>query len=115
MIIEYGHPNLGEEVTVRAGYYVPLEEYTLLYGDREIIYVLGMACIDNSCCSSAGSWGYLQVPGFLVSRHIRGADTPTPVSTVELIQGESERSDVKRILLEKHPGVQVEIWSGEYS
>ena len=115
MIIEYTHPDLGEEVTARAGYYVPLEEGNLAYGDRDVIYIFGQACIDNSCCSTGGSWGYIQVPGFLVTKHIRGGGTPTPVSEVELVEDEDDRRNIKKALLEQHPGVQVEIWAGEYS
>ncbi|MFC2000288.1 hypothetical protein ACFLXE_05975 [Chloroflexota bacterium] len=111
MIIEYGHPDLGEEVTARAGYYVPLEEHTFPYGDREVIYILGHACIDNSCCATGGTWGYVQVPGFLVRKHIRGTDTPTPISEVELIQDEDDRRNIKKSLSEKHPGIQIDMWS----
>jgi len=115
MIIEYTHPELGGEVTARAGYYVPLEEHILPYAGREVLYVLGHACIDNSCCSMPGNWGYIQVPGFLERKHIRGAGAPNPVSEVELIQDEETRHQIKRLIQDRHPGSQVEIWSGEYA
>lgn len=48
MKIEFVHPSLGEEVPARAGYYVPLEEHVMPYRDRELIYILGHACLEAS-------------------------------------------------------------------
>ena len=43
MIIEYTHPELDEDVQGRAGFYTAVEELTLPYNGREVLYVLGMA------------------------------------------------------------------------
>ncbi len=48
MKIEFVHPNLGEEVPARAGYYVLLEENILPYKGQEVIYILGHACLEAS-------------------------------------------------------------------
>lgn len=48
MKIEFVHPNLGQEVPARAGYYVPLEENILAYKGREVIYIFGSACLEAS-------------------------------------------------------------------
>ncbi|MCX5998344.1 MAG: hypothetical protein NTU41_01800 [Chloroflexi bacterium] len=113
MIIEFGHPRLGEEVVARAGYYVPLEEHVLPYEGREVIYIVGHGCIDNSCCGGRGSWGYVQVPGFLVRRHVRGG-TSSPVSEVEIIEGEATRDRIRESLLKQHPGAQIDMWDTSY-
>ena len=48
MKIEFVHPNLGEEVPARAGYYVPLEDNILPYKGREVVYIVGHACLEAS-------------------------------------------------------------------
>ena len=53
-----------KEISPIAGYYVPQKEVRMKYGDREILYVVGHATIDGSCCA-VGSWGYALVPGYI--------------------------------------------------
>lgn len=115
LTVEFVHPDLGQEVTARAGYYVPLEEHVLPFKGREIIYILGHACIENSCCGGQGSWGYLQVPGFLVRKHIRGGQTAPLVSEIEIIQDEPTRNDIRESLLTRHPVSQIDIWTAAYA
>ncbi len=109
MIIEFTHPELGHEVQTFAGYYVPVEEHVLPYNEREVIYILGHACIEASCCGPA-RWGYIQVPGFLVRKHIRGSGSTLPVSEIETIQGEEARDTICQSLIKKYPGARIEIW-----
>lgn len=113
-VIEFTHPQLDQEVRGRAGYYIPVEEHTLLYRGREVLYILGYACLDNSCCSAAKSWGYVQVPGFLVTRRALGKQTETAVSEVEIIGDEADRNAIRQSLLQKYPGIQIDMWSGRY-
>jgi len=109
MIIEFTHPELGREVQTLAGYYIPVEEHVLPYNEREVIYILGHACIEASCCGMA-NWSYVQVPGFLVRKHIRGGGSTLPVSEIETIQDEEERNTIRQSLIKKHPSAQIEIW-----
>ena len=109
MLREYTHPELGEEVRSISGYYVPTEEHTLTYHGREIIYVLGQACLDTSCCGTS-AWSYIQIPGFLVRKHIRGEGTTAPVSEVEPIENKDVREDITEILSAEYPGARIEIW-----
>ena len=114
MIVEYRHPVLGEEVEARAGYYVPLEEHVLPYKGREVLYIVGHGCIETSCCGGEGSWGYVQAPGFVVTKHTHGG-TDSAVSDIETIQDEVSRSEIRESLLRKHPGAQIEIWTTAYA
>jgi hypothetical protein len=109
-VIRFTHPQLGQDVKGRAGYYVPVEEHSLLHRGREVLYVLGCACIDNSCCSAPKSWGYVQVPGFLVRRHVCRDESGMPVSEVEPIEDGADRAVIRQSLLEKHPGTQIDMW-----
>lgn len=113
-VVEFSHPQLDQEVRGRAGYYIPVEEHTLPYHGREVLYILGCACLDNSCCSAAKSWGYVQVPGFLVRRDACGKESETPVSKVEIIEDEADRNAIRQSLLEKYPGTQIDMWGAQY-
>jgi hypothetical protein len=109
MIMEFTHPELGQEVQTLSGYYIPVEEQVLPYNGREVVYILGQACVEASCCGAA-SWSYIQVPGFLVRKHIRGGRGTPSVSEIETIQGEEDRNTIRRSLNKKYPNAQIEIW-----
>jgi hypothetical protein len=108
MIKEYCHPELGKEVAAPAGYYVPLEEKTLMFKGKKVLYTLGETCINSSCCG-LGNWNYIQVPGYLVDEPVAG-DQPTPlISKIETIQDENERLQITRLLQGKYPYARIEI------
>jgi hypothetical protein len=115
MIIKYTHPELGEDVQGRAGFYTPVEEFTMPYKGREVLYVLGMGRLERPCCGGACCFGYIQVPGFLVHKHRWGHGTRTPVSEVEIIENEEDRDRVRQALMQKHQGAQVEVWGIHYT
>jgi len=114
-IIEFAHSDLGQEVPARAGYYTPLEEHILPYKGREVLYILGHACIETSCCGGTGSWAYIQVPGFLVRKHVRGGGTTHPISEIEIIEDEEARNSIRESLMRKHSVSQVDIWTSAYA
>lgn len=105
--MEFVHPVLGSEIHSISGYYIPREEHTLKLDGRELLYVVGHACIDASCCGNA-AWSYIQVPGFILKRNIR--ESTPPVSEVETIQDLPTRNKVKEALSEMFPGSTIEIW-----
>jgi hypothetical protein len=109
MTAEFMHPELGNEVRTFAGYYVSVEEHIFPFHGREVIYILGHACIEASCCGAA-HWGYIQVPGFLVKKHIRSGEKTLPVSEIEMIRDEEARNAIWQSLMEKYPGARIEIW-----
>jgi hypothetical protein len=109
MIIEFTHPELGQEVQTFTGYYIPIEEHIIPYNEREVIYILGHACIEASCCGPA-RWSYIQVLGFLVRKHIRGGKGTSPVSEIEIIKGEEDRDTIRQSLMKKYPNARIEIW-----
>lgn len=98
----------------RAGYCVAVEEGSFSYDGREVLYILGCACIDNSCCGAQRNWGYVQVPGFLLRRNTDRDDNGRPVSEVEIIEGERDRNSIRQSLLERYPGIQVDMWESSY-
>lgn len=107
--MEFTHPDLGQEVRTISGYYVPREEHVIPYDGRDVLYIVGDACIDTSCCGAA-SWSYIQVPGFLLRKHMRGGGEQPAVSEVEMISDKTARQQVTDALIREYPGARVEIW-----
>jgi hypothetical protein len=107
--MEFTHPELGQEIRSLAGYYVPREEKVMPYSGKEVLLLMGDACIDASCCGCA-SWSYIQVPGFLVKKHARGGGGKPEVSEVDTIEDRAVRDDLVQSLGKKYPGARVEVW-----
>jgi len=106
---EFTHPDLGQEIRSLAGYYVPREVQVMPLNSKEVLLVLGDACIDSSCCGCA-SWSYIQVPGFLVRKHVRGGGEKPEVSEVDTIEDKTVRDALFQSLGKKYPGARVEMW-----
>ncbi len=115
IIIKYTHAELGEDIQGRAGFYTPVEEFTMPYNGRKVLYVMGVGRLERPCCGAATAFGYIQVPGFLVHKHKWGRGSATPVSEVEIIENEEDRDRIRQALVQKHPGTQVEIWDAHYA
>jgi hypothetical protein len=102
----YSRDGMGVEVQAPWGYYRPLEEGTLDYTGRRVVYTLGSACVEASCCGH-GSWEYARVEGYLGA----GADwQPGGAGTLELdsVDTGEEKAAIAALLTEQYPGVRVE-------
>jgi len=107
--IKYTHLELDKNVTCVAGYYTPQKEVRLKYDDREVLYVIGRAVIESSCCG-LGNWGYALVPGYIVSWQTRKNDAGLPVSEVEPISDEATKNNIRKIIKETENITQIEFW-----
>ncbi len=98
MSTKYTHLELGKDVERGiAGYYTPQKEVRLKYNGREVLYVIGQAVIESSCCGT-GSWMYAIVPGYMVSWQNTKNEATLPVSEVEPILDEEARDNIRRII-----------------
>ena len=107
--LEYTHTKLEEDVTCPAGYYTPHKEVRLEYNNREVLYVVGRAVMESSCCGF-GSWTYVSVPGYIVNWQNRTNKASLPVSEVEPISGEATKENIRRIIKEAESVSQIEFW-----
>ena len=64
-IKKYIHPQLNEEITAIAGHYIFTKECVLPYQDKTILYYVGYAIFDTTCCGTGGCF-YSFVPGFII-------------------------------------------------
>jgi hypothetical protein len=107
--LEYAHLKVNEDVTTIAGYYTPLKEVRLKYNGKEVLYVVGRAVIESSCCG-VGHWGYVQVPGYVINWQNRANETGKPVSDIEPISDKTAREAISRIIREAESIPQIELW-----
>jgi hypothetical protein len=103
----YVSEELGSEVATPSGYYRPLEEGYLDHQGRRLLYTLGNACVEASCCG-VGDWRYARVEGYVVDDTAgRGGVHGVPVE-IETIEDQEERVAIGKLLEEKYPGARVE-------
>ena len=107
--LEYTHLRINEDVTTIAGYYTPLKEARIKYDDKDVLYVVGQAMIESSCCG-IGGWGYVLVPGYIVNWQNRTDEAGLPVSEVEPISDRGARDAISRVIKEAESIPQIEFW-----
>ena len=61
---DFAHPQLGREVTAIGGHYVFGKEIRMPFYSREILYFVGYAVLDSTCCG-VGGVAYVLVAGFI--------------------------------------------------
>jgi hypothetical protein len=98
----YRHEELDEEVRFISGSYSFIEEARLPYHGRDVLYVVGVAHVDNSCCGVTGCL-FIRVPGYVIAWKDTTDDTHRPVSTITPIKDTREQTDIKRILGKNYP------------
>ncbi len=99
MASEHIHQNLGEEVRSIGGYYEVIEEATLPFEDREVLYLVEIGCVETSCCG-AGGIPFIFVPGYVVSWHSGRDDCGLHVSEVERITDAGEKQKIAARIIE---------------
>ena len=108
-ILEYTHSKLNEESYAIAGYYSLQKEARLKHDNREVLYIVGQAVIESSCCG-AGSWEYVLVPGYILNWHNKVNEAGLSVSEVEPISDKALRGSIRRIITETEFISRVDFW-----
>ena len=92
----YTH-ELNNEVRSISGGYTLVREETIEIKGRKVLYAVGNAQMDTSCC---GYWGcaYAVVPGYVLKWKYDSDDRGFSVSRVEPILDEDVKQDVKKYL-----------------
>lgn len=108
-VLEYTHLKTNEDVTCIAGHYTPLKEIRLPFDGREVLYVVGQAAIESSCCG-VSCWGYVLVPGYVISWQTRTNEAGLPVSEVEPVSERVAQDKISQIINEIESIPHVEFW-----
>ena len=105
-IKDFVHPDLNAEIRTISGHYVLSRERRLTFNNRKVLYFIGCATVDSSCCG-AGGCAYALVPGYIREWKYIKDSGDLSVSRVEPIRDAGTQSEIRRLILEKEPVQQV--------
>lgn len=105
--IDFIHPVLNKAVRTISGRYILTQEKRLSYDDGEVLYFLGCAAVDSSCCGPGGC-SYALVPGYIKDWKYKATDGGLAVSRVQPIRNEDEQSEIRWQIMQKEPTQQVD-------
>lgn len=103
---EFVHPRLGQEVTAIGGHYVFGKEIRCPYHGREILYFVGYAVLDSTCCG-VGGCAYVLVAGFIKKWKFKKNDKDCTVSQIEPIQARLDQQQIRKMIQKKEMVYQV--------
>lgn len=97
---EYIHHKLNREVTAIGGHYVLTKEARLPLAGREVLYLVGYAVVDNSCCG-VGGLAYALVPGFILDWKGKTNGDGLAISLVEPIHDQVTQREIRQLIERK--------------
>jgi hypothetical protein len=97
LIHAYAHPELSQEGTAIGGFYVLIKEARLTFEGREILYLVGHAAFETTCCG-VGGCAYALVPGFIVEWKGRTNADGLAVSQLEPIRDRAVQAKVRQLI-----------------
>ena len=106
MIRVYTHELNKEIRSISGGYELEMEEILEMDG-KEVLYVVGNAIVDSSCCG-VGGCRYALVPGYVREFKTRQDEHGLWMSKVEPIVDRATRQEITRVLKEKEMVQQVQ-------
>jgi len=105
-IQDFAHPKLGREVTAIGGHYVFGKEIRLPFNGREILYLVGYAVLDSTCCG-VGGCAYVLVAGFIRQWKYKINQNDCAVSRVETIHDPIDQKQIRSLIQKKEMVFQV--------
>ena len=103
---DFTHPILGQEITAIGGHYVFNKEGRLAVDSREVVYLVGYAVVDTSCCG-VGGCAYALVPGIVKEWKYKSDDDGLSVSQVEPILDTTAQQQIRRLIQKREMVQQV--------
>jgi hypothetical protein len=94
---DFTHPQLGREVTAIGGHYVFGKEIRMPYHNREILYFVGYAVLDSTCCG-VGGVAYVLVAGFIRQWKFKKNKTDCFISQIEPICDQAVQKEVRSVI-----------------
>jgi hypothetical protein len=101
---DYIHPVLNQEIRTISGHYILSRENRLPFNDRQVLYFIGCALVDSSCCGTGGC-AYALVPGYIRQWKYKLNAGNLSVTQVEPIRDKTDRQAL-RLLIKEKEGVQ---------
>lgn len=103
---DFIHPLLNEEIRTISGRYVLSQEKRLAYGGREVLYFIGCAVVDSSCCGLGGC-AYALVPGYIERWKYKMNSDNRWMSRIKPLRDKADQEKLQRLIKEKEMVQQV--------
>ena len=103
---DFTHPKLGQEVTAIGGHYVFGKEIRMPYNNREILYFVGYAVLDSTCCG-VGGVAYVLVAGFIRQWKFKKNEEDCYISQIEPIYDQAVQNEVRSVIRKREMVYQV--------
>ena len=107
MLLDCPHPDLNCEIRAIGGYYTFLKEASMSYQHKTVLYWVGCAVFNSTCCGSGGV-SFARVPGFLHRNRYKTDSSGARVSLVEPISTVPDQEKIRKIVQEREMIHQVE-------
>jgi hypothetical protein len=104
--IDFVHPEIGRQITAIGGHYVFIKEIRLQHRGREILYFVGYAVLDSSCCG-VGGCAYVLAAGFIRQWKYKKDQHDAAISQVEPLRDEMIQKEVRRLIQNREMVYQV--------
>ncbi|MBC2713989.1 MAG: hypothetical protein HF978_01660 [Desulfobacteraceae bacterium] len=95
---DFSHPELNVQVTAIGGSYFMLKEARLCLNGEDILYLVGAAIFDTTCCGTGGC-AYALVPGFVKQRRYKTDANGRPVSRVRPVSEERIKKKIREMII----------------
>lgn len=103
---DFVHPQLGREVTAIGGHYVFGNEIRMPFDSREILYFVGYAVLDSTCCG-VGGVAYVLVAGFIRQWKFKKNEEDCYISQIEPIYDQAVQNEVRSVIRKREMVYQV--------
>ena len=103
---DFIHPNLGQEITAIGGHYVFNKEQRLSVDGRDVLYLVGYAVVDTSCCGMGGC-AYALVPGVIEDWKYQKNNDGVFISLIEPIRDADKQQEIRRLIQKREMVQQV--------
>ena len=104
---DFIHPELNKTVKAIGGEYVFIKEAVLAFDGGDVLYLVGCALFDTTCCG-AGGVCYARVAGYLLQYQYKTDAHGRPVSQVVPVTDGRMQKEIRRAISEREPIQQVE-------
>ena len=96
-VVDFTHPELNKTVKAIGGEYVFIKETVLSFQEKEVLYLVGCAVFDTTCCGTGGVC-YARVPGFIREAKYKTGEDGRPVSRVTPIADPVAQRGIRRAI-----------------
>jgi hypothetical protein len=103
---DFAHPRLGQEVTAIGGHYVFGKEIRMPFRNREILYFVGYAVLDSTCCG-VGGVAYVLVAGFIQQWKFKKNQNDCFISKIEPVSDQATQKEIRRTIQKREMVYQV--------